>query len=248
MRALTRSALVWLLMGAWATAREPPEQRRWCWTFEERDGLAVHEAFGRTAPGVILNESRGVKRVAGRTGMALEFSGGDRTQRGNAGCVQLKGLEQVDWGKGLTVEAWVLFTKLERPATYEIVSTTKDDRGPGWRLMVSWQSLWLRTGGGGAGKTWGACSNPSAVRFATGQWYHLAGTHDGSVFRVYVDGVLAGQSAAGLRLPPGEPTVNIGSYRGGYAYGLNGVVDDVRLHNYARNSAEIISSAKLGGE
>jgi len=248
MGASALSVSLWLLIGAWAAGQESGEQRRWCWGFEEADGLAVHEATGRAAPGAILNESRGVARVPGRTGMGLEFSGGARTQRGNAGCVQLKGLEEVDWSNGMTVEAWVFFTELERPATYEIVSNTKDDRGPGWRLMVSWQSLWLRTGEGGGGVTWGGGSNPSVTRFATGQWYHLAGTHDGSVFRVYVDGVLVGQSAAGLTLPPGEPIVNVGSYRGGYAYGVNGVVDDVRLYNYARSSVEIIVTAKLGGE
>lgn len=248
MRFPARMGLMALLAVSLVAAQD--QAARWvsCWPFEEAVGPAVRDVSGQGGLGEILNASRGVKRVPGRNGMALEFSGGNPAERGKAGCVQLRGLEQVDWSKGLTVAAWVLFRHLDRQATYEIVSTTKEDRGPGWRLMVSWQSLWLRTGEGGSGTTWGASSNPSTTRLEPGQWYHLAGTYDGSVFRVYVDGALAGQSAAGLRLPAGEPVVNVGSYRGGYAYGLDGTVDELRLYNYARSPAEIISAAKLGAE
>ena len=248
MRTLCFGSVVLGVVSALALAQEPAGKLLGCWSFEEKEGLAVNEAAGRVPPGAILNEGRGVKRVPGRSGMALEFSGGDPTARSQAGCVQLKGLEAVDWSKGLTVEAWVRFTRLERSATCELLSTTKDDRGPGWRFMLGWQSLWLRTGEGGAGTTWGASSKPSETHFEAGPWYHLAGTYDGSVFRVYVDGVLAGESAAGLKLPVGESVVNVGSYRGGYAYGLDGVVDEVRLYNYARSAAEIVRTAKLGGE
>jgi hypothetical protein len=241
---------LWVLCVAVAVlqAQEPTGQLLGHWPFDEADGLAASEATGRLPAAEILNAGQGVRHVPGRTGMALEFSGGDPAARGQAGCLQLKGLEPVDWGKGLTVEAWVRFRRLERPATYEIASNTKDDRGPGWRFMVSWQSLCLRSGEGGAGTTWGAASSPSMVRFETGQWYHLAGTYDGSTFRVYVDGVLAGESAPGLKLEAGDPVVNVGSYRGGYAYGLDGSVDDVRLYSYARSPVQIIAAAKLGAE
>jgi hypothetical protein len=249
MRRFLASVGIWWVVSALAQAQAPVRAGTLlgCWSFEEKDGLAINEAVGRVGPGAILNEGRGVTRVPGRSGMALEFAGGDLATRGNAGCVQFQGMEAVDWGKGLTVEAWVRFNRLERSATYEIVSNTTDDRGPGWRFMLSWQGLWLRTGEGGGGTVWGASSNPSATRFETGPWYHLAATYDGSIFRVYVDGVLAGESAAGLKLPAGEPVINLGSYRGGYAYGLDGVVDEVRLYDYARSAAEIVAAAKIGG-
>ena len=248
MRAFPCTVLVLLAVVAGATAEELGERHRWCWAFEEADGLEVREAAGRTVPGLILNDGRGVTRAAGRSGRALAFSGGDRATRGGAACVQLNGLQDVDWSEGLTVETWVFFTELDRSATYELVSNTEGDRGPGWRLMLGWQSLWLRTGEGGTGKTWGASSKPSVTPVTTSQWYHLAGTYDGTVFRVYVDGVLVGQSAEGLTLPAGRSTIDVGAYRGGYAYGLNGLVDDVRLYDYARSPAEIIATAKLGSE
>ena len=79
-----------------------------------------------------------------------------------------------------------------------------------------------------------------------GEWYHMAGTYDGAIFRVYVDGALAGQSEGQLALTPGESTVWVGAYRGGYAYGLDALVDDVRLYDYARSPAQVMMDAKLG--
>jgi hypothetical protein len=217
------------------------------WPFEEASGLAVLDASNQGHNGEIMNDSRGVKRVPGRTGQALEFTAAsDPAQRGQDGAVALKGMEQVDWSKGLTVELWAKPSKLDRAATYELVSNTKDDRGPGFRLMISWLSLNLRSGEGGAGTTWGAASEPSLVPLKVGEWLHLAGTYDGSVFRVYADGVLAKESDPNLKLPPGQPVIFLGSYSGGYAYGFNGVIDEVKLYNMARTPEQIMLDARLG--
>lgn len=234
------------LLASLALAQAPAGKLVGYWPFEEASGMVLNDASGGSAAGQIANDGRGVKRVLGRNGGALEFDGGDPTGRNVAGAVGLSGLDAVDWSKGLTVEAWVKFSQLDRPATYELVANSVDDRGPGFRFNVSWQSLWLRSGEGGAGKTWGAASNPSNTRLEPGQWYHLAATYDGSLYRVYVDGLLAGQSEPGLTLPPGEKTIWLGSYHGGYAYGFNGVMDDVRLYDYARTPAEVIHDARLG--
>ncbi len=100
-------------------ADEPAPRLLGCWGLDETEGLTVHERSGQREPGQILRASQGVKRVPGRSGMALEFTGGDPAERGKAGGVQLRGLEQVDWSKGLTVELWVQFHQLHRDATME---------------------------------------------------------------------------------------------------------------------------------
>jgi Concanavalin A-like lectin/glucanases superfamily len=134
---------------------------------------------------------------------------------------------------------------LDRAGTYELLSNTVADRGPGFRFALFWSGLWLRSGEGRQGKTWGAQTNPSTAQFKPGLWYHLAATYDGSIFRVYVDGVLAGQSEPNLTLTPGKPSLDLGGYGAGYAYGLNAVVDEVRVYDYPRSEAEIILDAKL---
>lgn len=239
-------ALPLLLLLTWPLAVQAQEKLVGYWPFEEPAGAAVLDASGAGHNGEILNESRGVTRVAGRSGCGLMFAPGDQALRGQDGAVALQGMGEVDWSQGLTAEAWVRFDKLDRPATYEIVSNTRDDRGPGFRLVVSLQSLWLRSGEGGDGQTWGAATNVSALQLQTGQWYHVAGTYDGSIFRVYVDGALAGESEPELALTKGEEVISVGSYRGGYAYGLDGVIDEVRLYNEARTPEQIMTAARLG--
>lgn len=226
-------------------AQDTPQQLVGYYPFEETSGGAVLDASGLGHNGEIRHDSRGVKRVPGRSGGAIEFVAGDPTQRNQAGCVALSGLDQVDFTKGLTVALWVKLTKFVREETYELVSNTVGDRGQGFRLTIFYQCFSLRSGEGGSGKTWGAQTNPAEFLPKTDQWYHLAGTYDGSVYRVYVDGVLAGQSESNLTLTPGLPVVCLGSYGGGYAYGLDGIIDDVRLYNYARPAAEIVLDAKL---
>jgi len=239
-------AVLVALMLAGAVAAGPDEGLVGWWRFDETGGLAVVDGSGNGRDGQILADAQGVEHVAGRSGGALAFTGGPQDTRGEAGCVAIAGLGEIDWSRGLTIEVWVRFDELVRPSTYEIVSNTVADRGPGFRLMLSWASLWLRSGEGGSGRTWGAGSDPSVTALRTGEWYHLAGTYDGSVFRVYVDGALVGESEPGLTLTPGEPTVWVGSYRAGFAYGLTGAVDDLRLYSTARSAAQIVMDAKLG--
>ena len=231
---------------AWAVAASGAEPGLMGhWRFEEAEGLRIEDASGNGRHGQILDESRGVRRVKGRRGRAVECTRGPQDARGQAGCIAIPGFDDVDWSKGLTVEVWVHFVKLSRPRTYEIVSNTLDDRGPGFRLMLSWSSLWLRSGEGGAGSTWGAQSDPTVTAIRTGEWYHLAGTYYGTVFRVYVDGELTGENTPKRPLTPGGTTIYVGAYRGGFAYGLDGIVDDLKLYNHPRTPEQIVMDAKL---
>jgi hypothetical protein len=245
-RYLRQSLLLVGMAAALASAEGEPRKLLGHWRFDEGDGLVLRDAAGNGHDGQILNDSRGAKRVAGRNGGAIELTGGDQKERNQAGCLGIPGFENTDWSKGMTLELWVRFTKLGRPNTYELVSNTQSDRGKGFRFVVSWASLCLRSGEGDAGKTWGAQSEPSAITFGPGEWYHLAATYDGSVFRVYIDGLLAGESEPNLPLTRGESTLWVGAYRGGFAYGLNGIVDELKLYDYPRSAGQIVRDAKLG--
>ncbi len=215
------------------------------WRFDEAAGLDLADSSGNGHRGEILNMSRGVERVEGRNGGALAFSSGDDSAPETAGGVRLLGLGDIDWSMGLTIELWVRFTKLSRPETYELVSNTVADRGPGFRFMLTWSMLGLRSGEGGMGDTWGARSDPTDITLKTGEWYHLTGTYDGSVFRTYIDGALVGESDRGLALTRGDDVIYVGSYRGGYAYGMSGLIDDLRIYDYARSPVQIMTDARL---
>jgi alpha-tubulin suppressor-like RCC1 family protein len=87
---------------------------------------------------------------------------------------------------------------------------------------------------------------PSAHTFPPGQFYHVAGTYDGSYVRLYVNGQLEAETAAAITIPY-DPTIpwTIGSsddyYRSfrGVPRTFNGVIDDVRFYDRPLSGDEI---------
>lgn len=212
------------------------------WKFEEA-GPQISDSAGNGNNGKPVNENN-VKRVQGRNGKALKFALENRKN----GCVIITGIAE-KYGfftKGITVEAWIkINSSFKRESTYEIVSNTESDRGRGFRLIISWGKLCLRSGeGGSGGKTWEASSNTSAQQIKPDIWYHAAGVYDGSVFKVYLDGDLVGQSEEKLALTPGKKDLCIGSYGNGSAYGFDGVIDEVKIYDYPRTDLQILQDAK----
>ncbi|MCC6695853.1 MAG: glycoside hydrolase family 99-like domain-containing protein [Candidatus Hydrogenedentes bacterium] len=73
----------------------------------------------------------------------------------------------------------------------------------------------------------------------TGRWVHLAGTFDGQMMRIFVDG-----EERGTMERPGPVNANtfnlcIGSYEVGHAAHFTGLVDEVKLYGRALSAAEV---------
>ena len=77
--------------------------------------------------------------------------------------------------------------------------------------------------------------------FEPGTWYHLAGTYDGKVMTVLVNGVVAGSQRfsgsiqmddSDLMIGKGDPNFSSGEY-------FHGDIDEVRLWNVARSPEQI---------
>ncbi|MBI4025262.1 MAG: LamG domain-containing protein [Verrucomicrobia bacterium] len=217
------------------------------WTFNEGSGATVADLSGNENRGTMANSMRAVAWSAGRNGKALRFSG-SQTNRNANGCVVIPNLtNKYDFDQGITIEAWIqLAAGMTRAGNYELVSNTESDRGKGFRLRVAWSRLMFGSGeGGGDGKVWQAASAPARTSIKPETWYHVAGTYDGSVFRVYLDGEEVGVSDPNLALTRGQKDVFIGAYCGGYAYGFEGLIDEVKIYDRALAPAEILTHAKL---
>ena len=69
---------------------------------------------------------------------------------------------------------------------------------------------------------------------AVGEWYHVAGTHDGTTMRLYVDGVEIGSRAVSGTVATGTGVqINSGNER------FDGLLDDVRVYDRALSPCEI---------
>ena len=72
-----------------------------------------------------------------------------------------------------------------------------------------------------------------------GQWHHTAGVYDGSVIRLYVDGELDASKAASGEIGANSAAVLIGENSELRPTGWNGLIDDVRIYNYALTADQI---------
>jgi len=222
------------------------------WTFDEGEGIIVTDSSGSGNNGRIVNEEKKypVKWIDGRRGKGLEFTAEDRNSR-NVGYVVIPNMGKYDFSKGITVEAWIMMDKKMdvNENMIDIVTTMSSNYGPGFRLYILWRALRFISGEGVSTPQkpcWGAITNILNTQITPDVWHHIAGTYDGSVFRVYFDGEEAGVSGSGLGITQGTKDITIGSFPGGHSYGFAGIIDDVRIYDYALSDVQILKHAKFG--
>ncbi|MCD4790280.1 MAG: LamG domain-containing protein, partial [Bacteroidales bacterium] len=135
----------------------------------------------------------------------------------------------------ITIEAWA---KISGGSTTYPRIVSKAWQGP-YELTVKLEThilqLVLHDNGGSAHYCEGT------TNIDDNNWHHLAGTWDGTVMHVYVDGILddAYPSSFSGTLKTNTTNVNIGKQSGGSDAYLDGTLDEVRIWNDARTVTEI---------
>lgn len=156
------------------------------------------------------------------------------------------------------VQGWVAAFNVE-PEKPSRINCGTDDPSAGGQLTVAAWLLWRGTNGnwqGMAGKSfsyddrrwifqlrdtdgmiqWGGADNASLhiwseVAPAVGEWQHIAGTCDGKVSRVFINGEKVGEGAG--RFAPGAAKANVtlgfGEDRSDYDESLNGALDEIYI-------------------
>ncbi len=136
----------------------------------------------------------------------------------------------------ITVMVWV--KEGGSPVRPRIVSNDHTDvTNKGFQLMYN-------TAGAGSWFDLGTGAQRVGAQFAytapADDWYHYAGTYDGSTVRAYVDGELMAE-AGGLSGPIADSgiDVHIGSSTYAISDALKGVLDEVAIFNVALSEDEI---------
>jgi len=212
------------------------------WRFDEGEGVIVADCSGNGHDGTIQNNMRAVEWVDGRKGKALRFSG---TRSGNkSGCVKVPDFNY-DLSRGMTVEAWIkIDDNVSLEGLYEIITNSTANCGIGFRLYYNWKNFVFMSGAGGDhAETWRAVCQKGASYI--GKWIHIAATYDGSVYKLYIDGEEVASSRNNQPFTNGCKFLFIGSAHNGAAYGFQGMIDDVRIYNYALSQNDILKNAKF---
>ncbi len=193
--------------GVWHLARDPAG------TAPQIDDSTINNLDGLSQGSMTAGDL-----VAGRIGYGLDFDGSD----------DWASVDSVDFGGrgSLTMSAWVVADSV----VADSVVVTK-------RGAATWFDLSVAAGGTASATVNTTADGPVTVSGGTvtaGTWHHLAATWNGTVIRLYIDGVqVAQQPAAGL-LPASTDATAIGAAPGG-ADPFNGVLDEVRLVTAVRS-------------
>ena len=152
----------------------------------------------------------------------------------------------LDISGAITVEAWVNVSSYTSGKVYTIAGKWNDMDG-NYRACL----LALSTKENGSplpkfyissnGTNFDSAVSPDSL--SSGTWYHLAGTFDGDVLKIYVDGVEKGSKDTTLTsIVLNNQPLLIGGDRAGGAEGngyFNGLIDEVRIWDEALTADQI---------
>jgi len=199
----------------------------------EFEGFAVDTSgFQPPANGTLFGNPAYVDGVFGR-GIDLDGDG-DYVDCGNASYFNIT--EQI------TVAAWIKVVEFDKK--YQTIIAKGDNS---WRLarVSDSNNVEFACNGTAATKWTGVGEIPWAVSGTTnvndGKWHHIAGVFDGTQLYLYIDGVLEAAKRADKSIDVSDYNVCIGANAQVPGREWNGLIDDVRIYNYALLQAEIVS-------
>jgi len=195
------------------------------WKMDEKTGTNAYDTSGNGNTGTL---TLGPTWTNGKVGAALKFDGNNDYVSATPPVV---GMTQG------TMESWVKFDSLG-PGVQTPMGIGNAGAGK-WRIDVyadgtAVADFWLD----------GNATSASGVIVA-GVFYHLAATFDGTTKRMYVNGRQVA-SAVSAVTAVNASTVQISGYTPG-GYIVNGLIDHVRIFNYARTPAQIAYDYNRGG-
>ncbi|MHC4435711.1 MAG: LamG domain-containing protein, partial [Planctomycetota bacterium] len=195
------------------------------WKLDDVSGGKAVDSSGNNLYGTIAGNPT---RVDGPTGYALQFDGdGDYVDLGNDSSLNIT--------NQITMAAWIKVDTFDRE--WQAIITKGDGS---WRLQRNGTEDTIEFACTGAfvpnalvGSLFGT------VRVNDGRWHHVAGTYDGSMICLYVDGKLDVSSEADGLIEVNDYNVFIGANAEKPNRNFKGSIDEVRIYSYALSAEEV---------
>ena len=166
---------------------------------------------------------------------ALNFDGvDDKVNCGNGSAVQVAGNQ-------ICLEAWIFPTSW-KAAFFDGNIINKESNNPDYGYM-------LRCGDGGKlnfnlgdGISWNELTTVAGA-LSLNVWQHVAGTYDGSMMRIYVNGIQIDSLSRTVSFASASNSLMIGNWSDPNVHRtFNGTIDEVRVWNLWRSSSDIVAS------
>jgi len=196
------------------------------WTFDEGSGAIAADSSGNGRDGELVGNANW---VAGKSGSAIEFSGGNVTVAPDD-AMSLN---------NFSMTLWVNIPGATDTFQYAIGKEAWPARNYAMWILPDVMTTGITSGDSDI-------QTPGGVA-ADGSWHHLASTYNGEVLRAYVDGVVTGEVALS-----GTPNVDsaaplmIGAQPPAGGGPVMGVIDEVGVFSVGL-SAEDVQSIMANG-
>jgi hypothetical protein len=195
------------------------------WKLDDGSGITAADSSGFGRNGKLIGDTNWVDGI---TGGALALDGdGDYVDMGKDPGFDIK--------NQITISAWI---KVGAFDTDWQTIVAKGDRS--WRLQRNWGENTLEFGCSGLvvpGTAWGQIFGKTNVN--DGHWHHVAGVYDQEKIYLYIDGSQDASAEAPGKIRVNDEPVYIGENSQMPNRFWNGMIDDVRIYNYALSSEEI---------
>ena len=198
------------------------------WNFNEGSGCVANDLYGGNNGTLATNcPTISPSWVVGKIGNALNFNGTSNN-------VLVNDSVNLNFTTSMSVSAWIKWNIV--PSTGAAYATIVNKNGDSqYRLQHNVTNskfeFGIKTNGGDTYIT-------SLTSPVVGVWYHLVGTWDGNLIKLYVNGVLEKTGTRTGTIPSSIVPLKIGSSSLDARW-FNGIIDEVNLWNKALTQEEV---------
>jgi len=200
------------------------------YSFDEGSGTAVSDSSGKENNGIITGAGWSTD---GRFGKALSFDGLDDW-------VTVNHTASLDLFGGRTLEAWVYPTEWSLDyGPWATVIMKEDDQENAHYFLYANSDQFTPSTGDYSGDEGSFMELYGIQTLPLNSWTHLAGTYDGGMFRLFINGeeVNNAEYTDDSAISTGPLRIGGNSAWGGEYF--EGLIDDIRVYNRALSAVEI---------
>ncbi len=190
------------------------------WKFDETEGATAEDSSGNHHDGKLVGNA---KWAQGRNGGAIALDG-------KGSFVQIADKSAFDLGGEITIAGWV---NIHSVSADWMAIVTKGDSA--WRLSTVARESHFHF----SVNTPNEAFINGSTTFGFNEWHHVAAVYEGKTVRLYVDGKPDGESPWTGGIAKNDADVLIGENVEQPNRCFDGLIDDMRIYNYALSESEI---------
>jgi len=211
--------------------------------FDECEGTTSYDASGNGNNGTITIGATGTQTSAGNceSGESTDAWYNGASGKWNSSMsfdgvddyASIPDSSQIDLTNKFAISAWVNPGNIS--STKDVLSKKADSTLDGYRVrLLNGGSLRFEFSDGTS-----HISIDAPAFFEAGVWVHFAVIHDGSNIKIYKNGNLVKDQAESRSAVVNVRALHVGAYTNLSAYWFNGLIDDVRIYNYALTAEQV---------